>query len=104
MVWLQNVKLHYLLGVFLKLLKAEALNEESNMTKKGILGDSNPSTLIHTVYFLLAKHFALRSRDEHRSLRWGAASQIQIRGTPFLLPLCHVYSITNKKHMILDLL
>ena len=48
--------------------------------QKKILGDDDPEKLLHTVLFLLGKFFALRSEEEHRNLRFGAESQVQIVG------------------------
>ena len=44
---------------------------EESMWTDGLLGDDNPKKLVDTVLYLLGIHFALRSRDEHRSLRYG---------------------------------
>ena len=35
---------------------------------KGVLGDTDPKTLLNTLFFLISKSFALRSGEEHRSL------------------------------------
>ena len=42
--------------------------------------NQDPQTLLQTVYFLNGKHFALRSRDEHRNLRAGVSAQIKVMG------------------------
>ena len=59
--------------------KAEVVTEEmeSELYRMGILGDQCPETLLRTVYFLVGKFFALRSREEHRALSWGVGAQIQ---------------------------
>ena len=53
---------------------------EAELYSKGILGDTDPYILLETVYFILGKHFPLRSRSEHRELTFGADSQIELRG------------------------
>ena len=39
--------------------------------KSGELGDSNPATLLHTIWFLCTMHFGWRSVDEHRRVCYG---------------------------------
>ena len=62
--------------------QAEIVSEEMETTlwQKRILGDSNPKKLLRTVFFIVGKHFALRSRDEHHNLRAGATAQIRVAG------------------------
>ena len=38
------------------------------MWTKGVLGDTDPKTLLNTLFFLIGKFFALRSGEEHPSL------------------------------------
>ena len=60
---------------------------EADMWSKGILGSDTPTKLVHTVLYLIGIQFALRSRDEHRHLRFGLDSQLQFGiedGTEFL--------------------
>jgi Domain of unknown function (DUF3504) len=45
---------------------------------KRLLGDHDPSTLLHTVLYLLGLHLALRGRAEHRRLRH-RPSQITVK-------------------------
>ena len=42
---------------------------EQELWSKQILGDDDPTKLLRTVFFLIGKHFALRSREEHRNLK-----------------------------------
>ena len=60
--------------------KAEPISQkmEDTMWSSGILGDDNPKKLLHTVLYMLGVHFALRSRSEHRALRFGKNSQLQL--------------------------
>ena len=44
---------------------------EADMWSKGILGSDTSTKLVHTVLYLIGIQFALRSRDEHRHLRFG---------------------------------
>ena len=62
--------------------QAEKVSEEMEtaLWQKRILGDSNPRKLLRTVFFIVGKHFALRSRDEHHNLRAGATAQIRVAG------------------------
>ena len=62
--------------------QASAITEEmeEDLWRRGILGDDNPTKLFWTAYFLVGKHFALRSRQEHRDLRAGPNAQIRILG------------------------
>ena len=49
--------------------------EEEIMWEKGLLGDKDPKTLLHTLVFLFGKFFVLRSGEEHRQLTF---SQLKI--------------------------
>jgi hypothetical protein len=49
---------------------------ENKLWDMGILGESDPPTLLSTIVYLFGLHFALRGRDEHRRLR---RSQLTIR-------------------------
>ena len=53
---------------------------EEDLFNRNILGIDNPNKLMQTVYFLVGKHFALRSRQEHRDLKFGSDAQIKIEG------------------------
>ena len=60
--------------------QAEVIYEyiENAAWKAGILGSSTPYILIQTVYFIVGKHFARRSRNEHRALTSGSNAQIKL--------------------------
>ena len=63
-----------------------SIEEEDMLWEKGVLGESDPQTLLDTVLFLCGIHFALRSGQEHRSLK---RSQFELQtdedGSSFLL-------------------
>ena len=44
-------------------------DEEEDCWRVGTLGDSNPRSLIQTVYFQIAQHFGTRARQEHNDMR-----------------------------------
>ena len=46
------------------------LEEEVLLWKKGLLGSSNPQSLLDTMLFMNGIYFALRSGAEHRQLRY----------------------------------
>ena len=56
------------LGITVKQAKPILEDEEDILWSKGLLGDSDPKTLVNTLVFLFGKYFALRSGEEHRSL------------------------------------
>ena len=62
------------------------VEEENKLWEKGVLGESDPQTLLDTVVFLSGIHFAHRSGQEHRSLK---LSQFELQtdedGSLFLL-------------------
>ena len=39
------------------------------MSKKGVLGDANPVSLDHTVFYTLSQHFGTRGRQEHHQIK-----------------------------------
>ena len=67
-------------GVGLNKRKAAPITvkTEEEMWEQGILGEDNPTKLMNTILYLLGIHFALRSREEHRSLRFGKDSQLKL--------------------------
>ena len=56
-------------GLGCEIKQAEPITEEEEelMWSKGVLGDTDPKTLLNTLFFLLGKFFTLRSGEEHRS-------------------------------------
>ena len=39
------------------------------MWEKGVLGDSNPVSLNHTVFYVISQHFGTRGRQEHHQIQ-----------------------------------
>ena len=64
-------------GVLTKQPEPITPHDEEIMWEKGVLGDQDPKTLLHTLVFLFGKFFALRSGEEHRSLTFEQLSVIQ---------------------------
>lgn len=56
------------LGCEIKQAEPITEDEEQLMWTKGVLGDTDPKTLLNTLFFLIGKFFSLRSGEEHRSL------------------------------------
>ena len=56
------------IGITVKQAKPILEDEEEILWSKGLLGDSDPKTLVNTLVFLIGKYFALRSGEEHKSL------------------------------------
>ena len=62
--------------------KAEPITvKEEILWQKGLLGDSNPQTLVDTMLFMNGIYFALRGGKEHRDLRYEPC-QIQLVEKP----------------------
>ena len=57
------------LGVKRKQAEPISIEDENALWEKGLLGERDPQTLLDTMLFLCGIHFALRSGQEHRSLR-----------------------------------
>lgn len=76
------------IGAYIKQAKEITIDEENIMWEMGILGESDPETLFNTVFYLVGLHFALRGGQEHRDLRAGENSQLNIQvdvnGTRYL--------------------
>ena len=74
------------LGVKKRQAEPIIIKEENMPWDKGVLGESDPQTLLDTVLLLCRIHFALRSGQEHRSLK---LSQFELQtdedGSSFLL-------------------
>jgi len=56
------------IGCSIKQAEPIAVHEEEITWEKGVLGESDPKTLLSTLLFLIGKYFSLRSGEEHRSL------------------------------------
>ena len=74
------------LGVKTKQAEPLSIQEENQLWELGLLGDHPPQVLIDTMLFLCGMHFALRSGQEHRTLR---VSQFELVNngddTPYLI-------------------
>ena len=68
-------------GLGSKRKKAEPISseEEEVLWKKGVLGSSNPQSLVDTMLYMCRIYFALRSGEEHRQLHFHQ-SQIERPG------------------------
>jgi len=70
------------LGMRVGRRQAEVITREMEniLWSKGLLGDHNPETLLNTLVYVFGLYFALRGRDEHRTLRY-YPSQISLKTT-----------------------
>ena len=52
-------------------MRADPLSEEdeARLWEAGVLGDSNPTSLNHTVFYLISQHFGTRGCQEHHQLQ-----------------------------------
>ena len=64
-------------GNTIRQAEAFTAEQEDRFWKMKLLGDHNPKVLLRTLLYLNGKHFALRSGNEHRSLRY-QNSQIKL--------------------------
>ena len=74
-------------GVGTKKKQAELIlaSEEEILWEKGLLGDKSPQSLLDTMVWMCGLYFALRSGQQHRSLRPGQIELVEVPGkTPFL--------------------
>ena len=68
------------IGVIKKQAQPLSEQEEDVLWQKGILGESTPQCLLQTMLFLIGQFFALRSGDEHRSLKFGQLTLLNENG------------------------
>ena len=70
-------------GQYIHKKQAEPITveDENRLWHLGLLGDTSPSILLHTLVYMVGLHFALRSGSEHRRLRYSPA-QIQLIEKP----------------------
>ena len=68
---------------------------EQQLWNNCILGSSNPKQLLCTVFYIVGKHFALRSRQEHRNLRFGSESQIKVIGMSPHEKVVYIETVSN---------
>ena len=64
-------------GVVTKQAEPIAPHEEEVIWEKGVLGDQDPKTLLHTLVFLFGKLFVLRSGEGHRNLTFEQLTVIE---------------------------
>ena len=64
-------------GVATKQAEPITPHEEEIKWEKGVLGNQDPKTLLHTLVFLFGKFSALRSGEEHRSLTFEQLSVVE---------------------------
>ena len=62
-------------GVVVKRAEPIDIKEEEMLWSSGILGDSEPQSLLNTIIFMCGYYLALRSGQEHRDLQF---SQLEI--------------------------
>jgi len=87
------------LGLGTKKRKAEVITceDEEAMWEKGILGDSNPQSLLNTMVYMNGLYFALRGGKEHRQLRH-QPSQITLVEKPGEKPYLLYNEDVSKNH------
>ena len=73
---------------------------EEILWSKGILGCSNPRTLLNTMVYLIGLHFALRAGKEHRNLRFGEESQISLKQDPVDDAICSTLKTFRKQNRV----
>ncbi|XP_072042901.1 zinc finger MYM-type protein 2-like [Amphiura filiformis] len=65
------------LGIRRKQAQVITVQEEERLWQQNVLGCSNPTQMLNTLFYLIGLNFALRGGQEHRDLRW-KNSQIQM--------------------------
>ncbi len=66
-------------GYIMPKSKAQVItySQEENMWQQELLGDHTPERLLYTVLYLLGVQFALRTGEEHKSLKFGKQLVVQ---------------------------
>lgn len=69
-------------GVGTRKKQAEPVTTEEKelIWSKGLLGDTDPQTLLDTMVWMCGLYFALRSGQEHRNLRPGQIELVKVPG------------------------
>uniref|UniRef100_A0A1X7U6A4 ZMYM2-like/QRICH1 C-terminal domain-containing protein n=1 Tax=Amphimedon queenslandica TaxID=400682 RepID=A0A1X7U6A4_AMPQE len=57
-----------------------SINDEEQLWAKQLLGESSPHVLLDTIVFMCGMYFALRSRKEHRDLKFDLIKVLLIDG------------------------
>ncbi|XP_046377831.2 uncharacterized protein KIAA1958-like [Haliotis rufescens] len=67
-------------GIGVEKRQADVITEQQEdvLWETGILGEDTPQKLLDTLVYLIGLNFALRAGDEHRYLRSGSNSQLQL--------------------------
>ena len=84
-------------GVGTKKKQAEPIlaSDEELLWEKGLLGDKDPQCLLDTIVWMCGLYFALRSGQEHRSLR---PDQIELVEAPGQTPYLKYYEDVSKNN------
>ena len=74
--------------------RAPTTKEIQDMWGSGALGDSSPSSLQNTMWWILSTRFGLRANKENYDLRWGDV-ELKEGDKPYLVAWMEVNRIAN---------
>ena len=84
------------IGVTQKRTEPISVKEEGELWENGILGDTSPQVLLNTMVYCCGMYFALRSGEEHRSLK---VTQLQLFEPPGERPyICYTENVAKNNH------